>query len=93
LSSTTLTLSNSNGTLATNTGWGNAPVMGPAADSSIVIQPLTAALSAKVGAFALAVGSNDSAMVVTLPPGAYTAQVSGANVSTGVALVEIYELR
>ena len=29
----------------------------------------------------------------TLPPGNYTAQVSGANGSTGVALVEIYELR
>jgi len=30
---------------------------------------------------------------VTLPTGAYTAQVTGANGATGVALVEIYELR
>jgi hypothetical protein len=32
-------------------------------------------------------------MVVTLPPGNYTAEVAGANSSTGIALVEIYELR
>jgi hypothetical protein len=54
---------------------------------------LTAALSAKVGAFPLAAGSSDSAIVATLPPGTYTAQVAGANGSTGVALVEIFELR
>jgi hypothetical protein len=60
----------------------------------MVIQPLTAAsLSAKVGAFAIPAGSADSAMVVTLPPGNYTAEVSGLNNTTGIALVEIYELR
>ena len=32
-------------------------------------------------------------MVVTLPPGNYTAEVSGLNNTTGIALVEIYELR
>jgi hypothetical protein len=32
-------------------------------------------------------------MVVTLPPGNYTAQIAGANNTTGVALVEIYEVR
>jgi hypothetical protein len=31
-------------------------------------------------------------MMVDLPPGAYTAQVSGADGATGVALVEIYEI-
>ena len=31
-------------------------------------------------------------MVLTLPAGAYTAQVSGANNATGIALVEIYEI-
>ncbi len=36
--------------------------------------------------------SLDSAMVVTLPPGTYSAKVSGVNNTTGVALVEIYEL-
>jgi len=45
-----------------------------------------------VGAFSLVAGSADSAMVLTLPAGAYTAQVSGVNNSTGIALVEIYEI-
>ena len=46
---------------------------------------------ANVGAFALVNGSRDAALVVTLEPGAYTATVSGAEGSTGVALVEVYE--
>ena len=50
------------------------------------------AASAVVGAFALPSGSRDSALKITLPAGAYSAQVRGANGSTGVALVEIYEL-
>lgn len=45
-----------------------------------------------VGAFPLAEGSRDSALLVTLPPGAYTIQVSGANATSGVALVEVYEV-
>lgn len=45
-----------------------------------------------VGAFALPAASLDSALIVTLPAGAYTAQVSGVNNTTGVALVEVYEL-
>jgi sugar lactone lactonase YvrE len=93
LTNATLTLSSSSGTVAVNSGWNNAPGVGNAATGGIVVQRLTAALSAKVGAFALASGSNDSAIVVTLPTGAYTAQVTGANGATGVALVEIYELR
>jgi hypothetical protein len=95
LTSTTLTLTNSmtNLTVATSTGWGNAPVIGPGASGGIVIQPLTAALSARVGAFALGNGSNDSALVATLPPGNYTAEVAGTNNNTGIALIEIYELR
>jgi len=36
--------------------------------------------------------SADSAILVTLPPGAYTAEVSGASGDTGVALVEVYEV-
>lgn len=93
LTSTVLTLIDGGGTIATSAGWSNAPVNGAAADGEITIQPLTAALSAKVGAFALAAGSGDSAIVATLPPGSYTAQVSGTNGSTGIALVEVYELR
>lgn len=45
-----------------------------------------------VGAFPLDVGSKDAAIVVTLPPGLYTAQVSGATGTSGIALVEIYEV-
>jgi hypothetical protein len=34
----------------------------------------------------------DAALLVTLPPGDYTALVSGTAGGTGVALVEIYEV-
>lgn len=44
------------------------------------------------GAFSLASGTKDAAVVVTLAPGAYTAQVAGAGGTSGVALVEIYEI-
>lgn len=50
-----------------------------------------AAVAQTVGAFALGAGSLDAAVLVTLAPGAYTAQVAGAGTTTGVALVEIYE--
>lgn len=43
-------------------------------------------------AFALTTGSRDAALLVTLPPGEYTAQVSGSDDGTGVALVEVYEV-
>ncbi|QYM77888.1 hypothetical protein K0B96_11230 [Horticoccus luteus] len=44
------------------------------------------------GAFPLDAGSKDAAIIVTLDPGVYTVQVSGVNNSTGVGLVEIYEM-
>jgi hypothetical protein len=48
---------------------------------------------AQVGAFVLSGdGSRDAALLVTLPPGSYTAQVSGVNNTTGIALIEVYEL-
>lgn len=50
------------------------------------------AIAKKVGAFDWTWGSLDAAMVVTLEPGGYTAIVSGKNNSTGVALVEVYEV-
>lgn len=53
----------------------------------------TAALSAaglQVGAFPMVAA--DSAMIVSLAPGNYTAQVTSATGATGVALVEVYEL-
>ena len=55
----------------------------------------TAALASSMqasGAFVLGAGSRDAAIVLTLQPGAYTAQVSAADGSSGVALVEIYEV-
>jgi hypothetical protein len=65
--------------LAANTGWAG--------------DPLTAAAAASVGAFSWGTsGTPDSAVLVTLPPGDYTAEVSGASGDTGVALVEIYAL-
>lgn len=55
--------------------------------------PQISAAAASVGAFAWSSGSSkDSAILVTLPPGPYTAQVSGASGDTGVALVEVYEV-
>jgi hypothetical protein len=73
-----LTLFNSSGiVLATNSSWGASP-------------GASASLMASVGAFPLAVGSRDSALVVSLPAGCYTAQVTGANGDSGVILLEAY---
>jgi len=47
---------------------------------------------ASVAAFPLPVDSRDAAILVTLAPGSYTAQVSGVGNTTGVALVEVYEI-
>jgi hypothetical protein len=46
----------------------------------------------RVGAFDLATNSRDAVLLVTLAPGSYTAQLSGVNGATGVALVEVYEV-
>jgi hypothetical protein len=45
-----------------------------------------------VGAFAWPPVSNDAAHLITLPPGSYTVRAPGAGSSTGLALIEIYEL-
>ena len=53
---------------------------------------LTTAFTA-VGAFSLpAATSKDAALLTTLSPGGYTVQVSGVANTTGVALVEVYEV-
>lgn len=62
----------------TNTAWGGAAAL--------------ASAFSQVGAFPLASDSRDSALLVTLLPGAYTAQLTGANNTTGIALVEIYDV-
>jgi outer membrane protein assembly factor BamB len=74
-----LTLFNSSGTqVSTNAGWGGSSTLASAMLS--------------VGAFALDAASKDSVILVTLPPGAYTAQIAGVNNTTGVALIEVYEM-
>jgi len=73
-----LTLFDSNGNvLLTNSGWNN--------DLSL------AATFGRFGAFPYAANSADAAAVITLQPGAYTMQVSGANGTTGIALAEVYD--
>ncbi len=77
--------------IASDTGWGNAPVAGTSSVAASYRQA-TAGDMGSAGAFALSAGSADSAMVVTLPPGAYTAIVSGVGSGTGTGLAEVYEL-
>ncbi len=56
-------------------------------DAGIIAQATTAA-----GAFPLANGSKDAAMIVMLAPGAYTVTLSGVNSGIGVGLVEVYDV-
>lgn len=58
----------------------------PARDSTI------ATVAQRVGAFALSTTNDDNAILVTLPPGAYTAQFRGVNGLSGNALIEVYEV-
>jgi len=52
---------------------------------------LTAAFS-QVGAFALPAASKDAAVLATLQPGSYTVQAKGVGTTTGIAIVEVYEV-
>ena len=50
-------------------------------------------VAAAVGAFSWgAIATPDSALLITLAPGAYTAQVQGADGGSGIALIEVYEV-
>jgi hypothetical protein len=52
-----------------------------------------AGVGTAVGAFALgSATSKDAAILVTLPPGVYSAKASGVGGTTGVALIEVYEV-
>ena len=62
----------------TNTGWGGDAALANA--------------MATVGAYSLSPSSQDSLLLVTLPPGTYSAEVSGLNGTTGIAAVEVYEV-
>jgi hypothetical protein len=48
--------------------------------------------TARAGAFALPEGSKDAAIVLNLQPGNHTIIVRGVSNTTGLALVELYEL-
>ena len=62
-----------------NDNWGGAAVLSNAFE--------------QVGAFLLSrATSGDSALLLTLAPGGYTAQLSGVNNATGIGLIEVYEL-
>lgn len=52
----------------------------------------TATAAGFVGAFPLAAGTKDAAMLVTLEPGAYTVLVGAQGTVGGEALVEVYEV-
>ncbi len=67
-------------TVAANDNWSAAANAGE-----------VAAAAARVGAFALAPGSRDAALLATLTPGGYTVQVVGVAGATGTVLVEVYE--
>jgi hypothetical protein len=63
--------------LKTNNDWGG--------------DALIAAAAAQVGAFAIAnTTSKDAMILMTLPPGSYTAQASGGAGSAGFAILEVY---
>jgi len=74
-----LTIYQDSKAISTNDGWANNAA-------------ITAA-GIQTGAFALPGGSKDAAVLITLKPGAYTAQIKSAkNASSGVVLIEIYEV-
>ncbi len=84
LSRPELTLLAADGTqIAANRGWD----AGTPAEASAL-----ADAAARTGAFALTPGSNDAALLVSLAPGAYTAPITAVDGTTGIALVEAYEL-
>jgi len=76
-----LTLNSGSTALAQNAGWSTSPEA-----------PAIRAGGLKVGAFSFPDASPDAAIIINLTPGAYTAQVSGVGGTTGVALIEVYEL-
>ena len=49
-------------------------------------------VAAQVGAFALGTASRDAAFLINLLPGGYTVHVKGKGNTTGIAMVEVYEV-
>lgn len=74
----TLQLFSGQTVIATNDNWGGNPQL--------------TTVGKRVGAFEIAdAGSRDAILLVTLPPGSYTAQVSAVT-GGGLAIVEVYEV-
>jgi uncharacterized delta-60 repeat protein len=78
------------GVIATNDNW-QTPTTSVPSYPGVSGAEIAAAATA-TGAFALADGSKDAAILVTLAPGIYTAQVNGVAGATGPAMVEVYEV-
>jgi uncharacterized delta-60 repeat protein len=76
--------------IASNTGW-STPTTVNTAYPGATAAAISAAIASS-GAFSLPSGSKDSAILVTLPPGTYTAQITSASSGNGQVMVEIYEL-
>ncbi len=75
--------------VASNDNWGTPQQVGsetPATAAEITL------VSSASGAFPFAAGSADAVVVATLEAGSYTAIVTGADGTTGTALVEVYEI-
>jgi YVTN family beta-propeller protein len=82
IASPQLTLYSGSTAIAQNAGWSGS------ADAAAIAQA-----AASVGAFTYAPGSTDAAIIINLPPGAYTAQVTGIGGTSGISLVEVYEVQ
>lgn len=68
---------------------GNVPI---AENDNWRTSPEFVDLSRATGAFDFVARSRDAVLLLTLPPGLYTAQISGLNNTAGIALVEVYTL-
>ncbi|MFA5263491.1 MAG: immunoglobulin domain-containing protein [Opitutaceae bacterium] len=64
--------------IASNDNWGNTQEL-RTAFTSVGLEPMEA-------------NSKDAALIADLPPGGYTVWLTGVNATTGIGLIEIYEL-
>lgn len=77
----TLSAQSTGQVLRTNDNWGSGEEA-----------PIIASAASAAGAFPFPAGSRDAAMIVMLPPGAYTVQLAGVGGGTGVGIVEVYDV-
>lgn len=83
---TLLVLNGSGVVIATNDNWGT-----PSSSAAVAASVLSDTFQ-NSGAFAFASGSRDAALIADFGPGSYTIQVSGVGATSGVALVEVYDV-